>query len=154
MSQYRKSPIATLALALATLVVGAAGFFVGIKAEKSELPASASGASRVAAATVGTGAPGARPSASPSAGTSTAATTTTGAANIVGTVTSIDGSTLYVTDSSGDVVKVTTNTGTTVSKTGSGTVNDVAPGESVVIRGVQSSAGVYAAQSVSAGSAG
>ena len=77
----------------------------------------------------------------------------TGAANIIGTVTVIDGTTLYVTDSSGNVVKVTTNTGTTVSKTDTGTVSELAPGESVVIRGVQSSAGVYAAQTVSEGAA-
>ena len=68
-------------------------------------------------------------------------------------MTVIDGTTLYVTDSSGNVVKVTTNTGTTVSKTDTGTVSELAPGESVVIRGVQSSAGVYAAQSVSEGAA-
>jgi hypothetical protein len=68
-------------------------------------------------------------------------------------VTVIDGTTLYVTDSSGNVVKVTTNTGTTVSKTDTGTVSELAPGEAVVIRGVQSSAGVYAAQSVSEGAA-
>jgi hypothetical protein len=48
---------------------------------------------------------------------------------------------------------VTTNTGTTVSKTDTGTVSELAPGESVVIRGVQSSAGVYAAQTVSEGAA-
>ncbi len=68
-------------------------------------------------------------------------------------MTVIDGTTLYVTDSSGNVVKVTTNTGTTVSKTDTGTVSELAPGESVVIRGVQSSAGVYAAQTVSEGAA-
>jgi hypothetical protein len=50
-------------------------------------------------------------------------------------------------------VKVTTNTGTTVTKTDTGTVSDLAPGETVVIRGVQSSAGVYAAQTVSEGAA-
>ncbi len=64
------------------------------------------------------------------AGTAPAgAATTGGAANIIGTVTVIDGTTLYVTDSSGNVVKVTTNTGTTVSKTDTGTVSDLAPGE-------------------------
>jgi hypothetical protein len=68
-------------------------------------------------------------------------------------VTTIDGTTLYVTDASGNVVKVTTNTGTTVSKTDTGKVSDLAPGESVVIRGVQSSAGVYAAQTVTEGAA-
>ena len=49
------------------------------------------------------------------------ATTVGGAANILGTVTVVDGSTLYVTDSSGNTVKVTTTTGTTVTKTVTGT---------------------------------
>ena len=151
MSQRRKLPIATLVLAV--LVVGAAAFFVGIKAEKSRLPASASAASSVAAPTAATASTGGRPNASPAASTA-GATRGSGAANIVGTVTSIDGTTLYVTDAAGDVVKVTTNTGTTISKTDNGTVTDVAPGDSVVIQGVQSSAGVYAAQTVSAGTAG
>jgi hypothetical protein len=60
----------------------------------------------------------------------------------------VDGTTLYVTDATGNTVKVTTNTGTTVTKTVTGTVKDLSPGQNVVIRGVQSSVGVYAAQSV------
>ncbi|HEY5051332.1 MAG TPA: hypothetical protein VII50_10555, partial [Acidothermaceae bacterium] len=118
----RKLPVATLVLAL--LAVGAAGFFVGVKVEKSKVPASTSNASRLAAAAAafGTGATAARASGSPSAGaTGTTGAAGTGAAgtgaagtgaaggaaNIIGTVTVIDGTTLYVTDSSGNVVKVT-----------------------------------------------
>ena len=77
-----------------------------------------------------------------------------GRANIVGTVTVVQGNTLYVTDATGNTVKVTTNSGTTITKTATGTMQDLAPGQSVVIRGVQSSVGVYAAQSVSEGAAG
>ena len=126
----RKLPIATLVLALAAFA--AAGFFTGVKVEKSKVPASTSNASRLAAAAAafGTGATGARASASPSAGvpqglpTGAAGTgagtgaaepgrqagrrNASGAANIIGTVTVIDGTTLYVTDSTGNVVKVTT----------------------------------------------
>jgi hypothetical protein len=178
----RKLPLATLVLAL--LAVGAAGFFVGVKVEKSKLPASNTAASRAAAfgaGATGTGATAARASGAAAAGATGAAGTGTGAgtgaagtgaaatgaagtgaagtgavggaANIVGTVTVVDGTTLYVTDATGDTVKVTTNTGTTVTKTDTGTVSNLAPGETVVIRGVQSSAGVYAAQTVSEGSA-
>jgi hypothetical protein len=172
----RKLPLATLVLAL--LAVGAAGFFVGVKVEKSKLPASNTAASRAAAfgagatgtgatgtGATGTGAAAARASgaagtgATGAAGTGAAGTGAAGtgavggAANIVGTVTVVDGTTLYVTDATGDTVKVTTNTGTTVTKTDTGTVSNLAPGETVVIRGVQSSAGVYAAQTVSEGSA-
>ena len=171
-TRRRKLPVATLVLAL--LAMGAAGFFIGVKVEKGKVPASTSNASQLAAAAAafGTGATAARASGSPSTGaaapTGAAGTgpagiggtgpagtaTTSGAANIIGTVTVIDGTTLYVTDTSGNVVKVTTSTGTTVSKTDTATVSALAPGQTVVIRGVQSSAGVYAAQSVSEGAAG
>jgi len=168
-TRRRKLPVATLVLAL--LAMGAAGFFIGVKVEKGKVPASTSNASQLAAAAAafGTGATAARASGSPSAGATGAtptgapgaaagtgpagAATTGGAANIIGTVTVIDGTTLYVTDTSGNVVKVTTSTGTTVSKTDTATVSALAPGQTVVIRGVQSSAGVYAAQSVSEGAA-
>lgn len=76
-----------------------------------------------------------------------------GVANIVGTVAIVQGDTLYVTEASGDTVKVTTSDGTTVTKTVNGAVKDLAPGESVVVRGVQSSVGVYAAQTVTQGGA-
>ncbi|HTC69823.1 MAG TPA: hypothetical protein VK662_09670 [Acidothermaceae bacterium] len=167
----RKLPLATLVLAL--LAFGAAGFFVGVKVEKSKLPVSNTAATRAAAfgaGATGTGAAAARASGAAGAGATGAAGTGAagtgaagtgaagtgavgGAANIVGTVTVVDGTTLYVTDATGDTVKVTTNTGTTVTKTDTGTVSSLAPGETVVIRGVQSSAGVYAAQTVSEGSA-
>jgi hypothetical protein len=140
--------MATLALAL--LAFGAVGFLVGVKVEKSKVPASnapATGGSRLAA--LG-GGPTATASANPS-GAAAAPTGTGSNANIVGTVTVVDGTTLYVTDTAGNTVKVTTNTGTTVTKTVTGAVKDLAPGETVVIRGVQSSVGVYAAQSVTQG---
>jgi hypothetical protein len=147
----RKLPLATLVLAL--LAVGAAGFFVGVKVEKSKVPVSNTAAARAAAF----GAAGAGAAGTGAAGTGAVGGAGTGAvggaASIIGTVTVVDGTTLYVTDTTGDTVKVTTNTGTTVTKTDTGTVSDLAPGETVVIRGVQSSAGVYAAQTVSEGAA-
>jgi hypothetical protein len=166
----RRLPVATLVLAL--LAVGAVGFVVGVKVEKTKLPASntaATAAARLAAGGLGTGATGgagrttganATPNAAPSGAAGGAGavpggpTSAAGAANIIGTVTVVDGSTLYVTDTAGDTVKVTTNSGTTISKTTTGTVKDLAPGQSVVIRGVQSAAGVYAAQTVTQGAAG
>ena len=71
----------------------------------------------------------------------------------MGTIAVVQGDTLYVTEPNGDTVKVTTSDGTTVTKTATAAVKDLAPGESVVIRGVQSADGVYAAQSVTQGSA-
>jgi hypothetical protein len=166
----RRLPIVTAVLTV--LAIGAGGFFAGVRVEKSKLPAasSASGltaadlAARFAGAGAGAGAGAAATAATPSAsasgapsagaGAGAAAPDASGRANIVGTVTVVQGNTLYVTDASGNTVKVTTNSGTTITKTATGTMQDLAPGQSVVIRGVQSSVGVYAAQSVSEGAAG
>jgi hypothetical protein len=155
----RRLPMVTLVLAL--LAFGAVGFLVGVKVEKTKLPASNTATTTGARATALPGGPAATASAGPSgaaaAGPSGAAAAPTGtgsSANIVGTVAVVDGTTLYVTDTSGNTVKVTTNTGTTVTKTVTGAVKDLAPGETVVVRGVQSSVGVYAAQSVIQGAPG
>ena len=169
----RKLPIATLALGLAAAC--GIGFYSGVRVEKGQINTTAastrSGAASFAFGNTGgaaTARSGATPS--PSAGSTAAAgsgsgpaaggfggaggtTANGGSANIIGTVSVVDGSTLYITETSGDTVKVTTSDGTTVTKTTTGTVKDLAPGESVVIRGVQSSEGVYAAQTVTQGSA-
>lgn len=162
----RKLPVATLVLAL--LAAGGIGFYSGVRVEKGQLKSSnttrsaangfglgnttsARAGSRSTPSQAANGAPGNGFTGGTALG---GATATTGAsANIIGTVTVVEGNTLYVTETNGDTVKVTTTDGTTVTKTVTGTVKDLAPGESVVIRGVQSSEGVYAAQSVTQGSA-
>lgn len=167
----RRLPIVTAALAV--LAIGAGGFFAGVRVEKSKVHVSSTGAGLTAAAlaarfaganaaapsaSAGAGAPSSTASGAPGGGagpaTGAGAPDSSGRANIVGTVTVVQGNTLYVTDATGNTVKVTTNSGTTITKTATGTMQDLAPGQSVVIRGVQSSVGVYAAQSVSEGSAG
>jgi len=156
----RKLPIATIALAIAA--AGGVGFYSGVRVEKGQLKTTANTGSTAAAFGFG-GLTNARTGARANAGTSpspaanatpgatrngTTPTANGGTANLVGTVTVVDGNTLYITEANGDTVKVTTSDGTTVTKTVSGTVKDLAPGESVIIRGVQSSEGVYAAQTV------
>jgi len=143
----RKLPIATLVLAL--LAAGGVGFYSGVRVEKGQLKTSSNAPTTAA----GFGAANATRNRT-GATTNPSSTTNGGAANIVGTVTVVEGNTFYVTEANGDTVKVTTTDGTTVTKTVTGTVKDLAPGESVVIRGVQSSEGVYAAQSVTQGGAG
>jgi hypothetical protein len=155
----RKLPIATLVLAL--LAAGGVGFYSGVRVEKGQLKTSSGTGSAATGFGFGNAASnrsGARstpgPAASGAPGSGAPGGGTIGSANIVGTVTVVSGSTLYVTEANGDTVKVTTTDGTTVTRTVTGAVKDLAPGESVVIRGVQSSEGVYAAQSVTQGSAG
>ncbi len=65
-----------------------------------------------------------------------------------GTVANISGNTLYITESSGNTVEVTTS-GSTFTQTTPGSVNDVLPGDTVLIRGSQQSNGSYEATSVS-----
>jgi hypothetical protein len=160
----RKLPIATLVLSLAA--AAGVGFFAGVRVEKANVTPTANSTSRTAAnlAALGFGnaansggnsaanSGGKAAGATPSPG-ATGNASTTGAANIVGTIAVVQGDTLYVTEANGDTVKVTTSDGTTVTKTATAAVKDLAPGESVVIRGVQSADGVYAAQSVTQGSA-
>jgi len=141
LSRRRKLPRLTLALTVALVSAGA--FIGGAEAQKHLGSSSSSGnagassfASRFrGGATSGTGA------------------TFAGGATI-GTVTAIKGATLYVTDTSGNTVKVTTSAASQVSKTVQGTVKDVLPGESVVIRGTSQKNGTIAASSISLGGAG
>ena len=142
----RKLPRVTLALAVA--LVGAGAFIGGAEAQKhlgSTPAASSSGtgaalASRFRGANATTG----------RQGTFAAG----GGGGTFGTVTAIKGSTLYVTDSSGNVVKVSTSAASQVTKTTAGTVKDIKPGDTVVVRGSQGKNGTIAADSISLGGAG
>lgn len=70
-----------------------------------------------------------------------------------GTVKAIDGTTLYVTDTTGNIVKVTTTPALTVRVTKNGTLQDVKPGDSVVVIG-QATGGVVAATAITEGATG
>jgi hypothetical protein len=142
----RKLPRVTLALAVA--LVGAGAFIGGAEAQKhlgSTPAASSSGtgaalASRFRGANATTG----------RQGTFAAG----GGGGTFGTVTAIKGSTLYITDASGNVVKVSTSAASQVTKTTAGTVKDIKPGDTVVVRGSQGKNGTIAADSISLGGAG
>ncbi|MFD5510454.1 hypothetical protein ACFWIB_22080 [Streptomyces sp. NPDC127051] len=77
-----------------------------------------------------------------------------GAGVTTGTVKLVDGTTLYVTDAQGNVVKVTTDTNTQITQAKSGKVSDLQPGQTVTVRGSQTSAGDVAATTVAQGGAG
>ena len=144
-SRRRKMPRVTLTLVVA--LVGAAAFIGGAEAQK-HLGSSSTSSAR----TGGTAA---------SAFTSRFRTGATGGSGgsfaggaTIGTVTVIKGSTLYITDTSGNTVKVTTSAASQVSRTVSGTVKNVRPGDSVVVRGTTQKNGTVAASSISLGGAG
>ncbi len=122
------------------LLVGAIGFYVGIRVQKAEAGggsstasaiadrsgfaglsgASASARSRFAAAAAGGGFPGAGGASGNS---------------VSGSVSSRDGNTLYVTESGGNIVKVKLSAATTVTKSESVGKGKISPGDEVTVSG-------------------
>ncbi len=142
----RKLPRVTLALAVA--LVGAGAFIGGAEAQKhlgssSNSSSSGNAASSFASRSRNGGFAITRGGGSFAGGGAT-----------IGTVTAIKGSTLYVTDTSGNTVKVSTSAASQVTKTVTGTVKDVHPGDTVVIRGATKKNGTIAASSISLGGGG
>ena len=108
---------------LVAVTVGFAGFFAGVHEEKPQATGSGSSHS-VARARVAASAS----EASGSAFASPASLTS-------GTVSRVDGDTIYITESSGETVKVKLLAGTTISKSQSVSGRSVRPGDSVTVQG-------------------
>lgn len=135
--------------ALLALLAAAAGFYAGVRVEKSQSGTSTSGLSALASrfsapsGASGTGARGA--SGAQAAG---GFASRFGGAATVGTVASVNGKTLYVTESSGDVVRVQLSSTSTITKSESVSAAAVHPGDTVVIRGAKQANGSIVATSV------
>ncbi len=71
----------------------------------------------------------------------------------VGTVSYLEGSTLYVTNAEGNTVKVTTSAATGVTKNSKASISQIHPGESVTITGQSGSGGAISAEAITVGSA-
>jgi len=131
--------------ALCALVLVAGGFWGGAELEKSHAGGAGSAtlagfASRLRSAIGGTGATGAsgfRGFAGAGAGATT------------GTISVVDGDTLYVETSSG-LVKVTLSKSTTITRNANAAADDLRPGDTVVVEGATGSGGAVSATSVSA----
>ena len=63
-------------------------------------------------------------------------------------MTLIKGSSLYVTDATGNTVLVHTSPASRVSRTVSGTVQTIHPGDTVTVTGVQAKNGSYTAAAI------
>ena len=144
---------------LLALLVGAICFYVGIRVEKSQLPSTAStGASgtgsRLAAALAarGTG-----------AGTGAAAAGGGGGGGLArgfgaggggagnssfGTISAVNGKTLFLTDVSGNTVKVAVSAATTITKSLGVSARSVHPGDTVIVSGLKGSNGTISATTV------
>ncbi len=133
--------------ALMSLMLAAVGFFVGVRVEKAKIPSSSGGANAFASALAGaagksgTGAAGgAGGFASRFAGSAGGFGGAAGN-DTIGSVSSVNGKTIYVTETSGDTVKVKLTGQTTITKSESVKSSKVFPGDEVVIAGSKGSGG-------------
>jgi hypothetical protein len=156
----RRSRVNIATAGLAVIVLAAGAFYAGVSVEKSHAKSSTSGNlaaafSRFAGArggaggTRGTGATGAT-----GTGTGTAAGGAAGAGVTVGQVKLVDGKNVYVTDTSGGITKVVTNSSSTITVTQSGSVSEVKPGDTVIVRGAVGADGSVTATSLTDSGAG
>ena len=146
----RRKRLPMLTLALIVLVAAVAAFIGGIEANKhwGKSSTSSSGIpSSVAAAFAGRGFPGGASSRAGAGGFPAF-----GAANATtGTVTLIKGVTIYVTNAAGNTFLVKTSARSRVSKSVSGSVKTIHPGDSVTVTGSQNKDGSISARQVTIG---
>jgi hypothetical protein len=137
-------PITKLTVGLASLVLLVAGFLGGVLVQKNFGTSSTSNSGAGAfnpAALASRAAAGGFGGRGGGAGTGSGTSTGTGGAATTGTVTLVDGTTVYVTTSAGDVVIVHTDANTTVQSTQTGAVKDIKVGSSVTVNGTTGSDG-------------
>jgi len=149
--------LSPLTAALTALIVGGVGFFVGIRVEKSKV-GSTGGTSAFASRFAAGGAPGTSTTGGSSSRTGGfgagagaggfASLFGRGGAGTTGSVTAVDGDTLYVQESSGDTVKVKLTGSTTVTKSESVSKKKIYPGDEVTITGPAGSSGTVTATAV------
>ena len=138
--------------ALAALLLVAAGFWGGAVVEKDHGSSSAAAAQPQASplgsgrrATGATGASGATGAGAASGGFSGFGGATSAAA---GTISVVDGNTLYVLTAAGALVKVTLGPSTTVTRNAKSQPIDLRPGDTVVVQGATGTNGTVTATSV------
>jgi Domain of unknown function (DUF5666) len=160
---------------LFAVLLGLVGFYVGVRVEKHQLANSSStggfaaalagtGAGATGTGTTGTGTGAARAGATGSGAGSFARGAGGGAGGSgslrglfgggaggsasVGTVSSINGNTIYVTETSGNMVKVTLSSATKVTKSVGVGKKAVRPGDLVTVAGAKGSNGTISATTV------
>jgi hypothetical protein len=141
-----------LPIALVAVLIAAAGFLGGVLVQKgSEGSGSAGGASGLPSfLTEGAGeGSGSEASSGLPAGLGASG----GGSAVSGTVSSVDGETIYVKDSEGNVVAVKAEDGSTISRDSNVGVKKIHPGDSVVVQGSKHGSTVKAS-SISATGAG
>jgi hypothetical protein len=149
--------------ALIAALVGAIGFYSGVRVEKGQVSGtagSAAGSGRTPAAGTRAGAAGAAGFRGLAAGGGAGVAGLGGGAgpgggggpgggnSSFGTVSTITGKTLYVTDASGNTIKVNLSSATKITKSLGVAKSAVRPGDTVVVQGLKGSGGSVQATSV------
>ncbi|HEY5189199.1 MAG TPA: hypothetical protein VII87_09210 [Solirubrobacteraceae bacterium] len=145
--------------ALLAVVTAAAGFYAGVRIEKGQVSGSSATASsggsaltaglraRLAGATAGSatgsGASGGFPGAALAGGAGAA-----GSGASFGTITTVNGPTLYVSTASGNTIKVTLSGATKITKSVGVKRASLRPGDTVIVRGITGSRGAVTAATV------
>ena len=149
--------------ALIAVITCAAGFYAGIRVEKAQLSSSAGTARSFSVPSLGASTSRSSTSSSSASATGSRSGTTGGSpgggafpggalggANAsIGTISSVDGNTIYLTDVSGNTVKVKLSSATKITKSQGVSKRALRPGDSVVIQGAKDSAGTLSATTVS-----
>src|SRR5579871_4697825 len=141
---------------LLALLVGAAGFYLGVRVEKGQVSggsvagggsAVASRLAALAGGTRGSGAARAPGTAGGFAGGSFARALAGGNGSF-GTVSAVHGNVIYLTDATGNTVKVTLSSATAITKSLGVSAKSVHPGDALVVQGLKRSDGSIVATSV------
>ena len=140
---------------LMAIALGGVGFYVGVRVEKDKIPSSSGtgGASAFAKAFTGgtskTGGKGGAGSFASRFGAGGAAALFGGTGSAAtGSVSSVNGNTIYVKETSGNTVKVKLTADTTITKSETVGAGKVDPGDGVVIDGTKGSGGTVTASSL------
>ncbi|HEY7961171.1 MAG TPA: hypothetical protein VID29_04535 [Solirubrobacteraceae bacterium] len=162
----RRRVLAPIPAVLLVVLLVAAGFLAGVEVQKGQGSSASSGGLPAGLAALrgsgaGTGASsGARTNSGGGAGLfGGGGGAFPGGRGLAGGLTAgevsyVSGSTLYVTSAEGNTVKVSAPKGTKVSKTVSTNVHSIHPGDTVIVRGIQSGRGGVTASSITVSSAG
>lgn len=158
----RRRRFGKLTFVLAGVLIAAVGFFVGVQVQKGQSDdSSAGGLPSGFTPPAGLGGGGAAPSGGGgldggSGNTSGGGGNTPGGGggNVTfGQVKLVDGDNLYVTNAQGNTVKVSA-TSAQITTSQPGTLNDLKPGETVIVQGQAAKDGTVKATSVSTGGGG
>lgn len=155
----RRRLLTPVPLALLAVLLIAGGFIGGVQVQKGEESSASAGGS---ASALGSRFAALRGGAQTGTGAGSGKTATggggfpgegAGGGRTTGTVSYLDGNTIYVTNSEGNTVKVTSSAATRVTKSVKTNVSGIHPGETVTVTGA-ASGGIVSAESISVGSIG